>query len=736
MAGRYWAGHFFIFTPQIQHQMIMTTRSVFALLCFFTVSLQAQLPFDNATLIKGTPPAGMMKSLPRLSWLDDDNYILSEASGKSSLVNVQTGISSPFSAKDKPAAAPHKQVFVKNNDLLLELPGNTLPIKLTNDLAEEKNPTLNADETMVAFTRDNDLYTINLDTKQETRLTNDGTKTLLNGFATWVYYEEIFGRSTRYRAFWWSPDNKTLAYMRFDESNIPMFPLYRADGLHGELEETRYPKVGDPNPGVKLGFVPAAGGATTWVDFGETTNHQLGWPKFTPSGDALYVQWQNRGQDSLRLFSVNPANGYKTEVYFETQKTWIDLSDADGRLTFINGGKDLLIESDKTGWSHLYLYSANGQFKNAVTAGNYQVTGVKYLDEKTQTLFFTARTLSATAETHLYSISLNGKNLKQLTPIGFNHNVSLSPTGKYFASTYSNVSTPLAVSLYDNKGKLLKEIDNVKGENFANYTPAKTELIHIKSADGKFDLPAVVTWPANMDKNKTYPMLISIYGGPNAGTVMNTWNWNATRQWYAQEGLIQVAFDHRASGHFGKAGVNYMHRNLGYWEMEDYKTMAKWFIQNGGADSTKICITGFSYGGYMSCYALTYGADVFTHGMAGGSVVDWRLYDSHYTERYMDLPAENPEGYKTSNVLNYVDRYKGHLQIVHGTMDDNVHMQNSLQLVGALQDKKKDFEFMLYPNGRHGWRNLPARNDHFENLKTSFIYKYLLEKPVPAGFLK
>jgi dipeptidyl-peptidase-4 len=239
-----------------------------------------------------------------------------------------------------------------------------------------------------------------------------------------------------------------------------------------------------------------------------------------------------------------------------------------------------------------------------------------------------------------------------------------------------------------------------------------------------------------MVAGKKYPMLVSIYGGPDAGTVSDRWQWSPNREWYAEEGVIQVAFDHRASGHFGKEGVNWMHRDLGHWELEDYATMAKWFIANGSADPAKVCITGFSYGGYMSCLALTKGADVFTHGMAGGSVTDWQLYDSHYTERFMDTPEENKEGYQSSSIFPYVDKYKGMLQIVHGTMDDNVHMQNSIQLIGALQDKGKDFEFMLYPNGRHGWRNLPARNNHFDNLKTKFIYKYLLEKEVPKDLLK
>lgn len=192
--------------------------------------------------------------------------------------------------------------------------------------------------------------------------------------------------------------------------------------------------------------------------------------------------------------------------------------------------------------------------------------------------------------------------------------------------------------------------------------------------------------------------------------------------------------DHRASGHFGKEGVANIYRNLGYWEMKDYSTMVKWLVTNGSADSTKICIVGFSYGGYMACYALTYASDVFTHGMAGGSVTDWTLYDSHYTERYMGTPANNPDGYKSSNVMTHAAKYKGMIQIVHGMVDDNVHMQNSIQFISKLQDLKKDFEFMPYSGGRHGWGG--AKGMHFQNLKTKFIYKYLLEKEVPKAMLK
>lgn len=701
---------------------------------------QAQKTFTRDELLKGRLPNGFYATLPVVEgWEGDDQLLLRnlDTLPGTQLMVVKTGTTRPYTPKvQAPAPVAEPTLVVKNNDVFLR-EGSTEK-RLTNDAAEEKNPTFSPDKSKIAYTKGNNLYSYDLATGKETQLTFDGTQTLLNGYATWVYWEEIFGRATRFRAFWWSPDNATLAFMRFDENKIPMFPLYVADGSHGYIEETRYPKAGDPNPAVRLGFVEASGGSVRWVGFGpDETSHQLGWPKWTPDGSRLYVQWQNRGQDTLEMYAVNPVDGSRQKVYTETQKTWIDLSEADSRLTFLNNGKDMLIQSDKTGWNHLYLYGADGTFKNTVTSGQYRVTSIEHIDEKAGMLYFKARTLERSAEFNLFKVKLNGTGLVQLTPAGQSAgSVSISPTGKHLAVVHGNLSNPGSLSLFDANGKLLRTLGSMAGGGVKDYALAKTEMIRIKSADGKYDLPAVVTWPANMQPGTQYPMLVSIYGGPDAGTVYDRWNWSPTRQWYAEEGIIQVAFDHRASGHFGKEGVNWMHRNLGHWELEDYSTMARWFIDKGYADPARICITGFSYGGYMSCLALTKGADVFTHGMAGGSVTDWHLYDSHYTERFMDTPQENPEGYKVSSTLHYADRYKGMLQIVHGTMDDNVHMQNSIQLIGALQDKGKDFEFMLYPNGRHGWRNLPARNNHYENLKTQFIYRYLLQKEVPQALLR
>ena len=677
---------------------------------------------------------GITQPLPIAgNWIDDSHLFLTRGAN-TVVLDCKTGTERATTAADEKLASPVKAMaYTKNGNIFIKL--NGVETQLTNDTTKKINAKLSPDNNYVAFTRANDLYTININTKKENRITTDGSDVILNGYASWVYTEEILGRASTYRTFWWSPDSKHLAFFRTDDSPVPAYTITDGNGQHGYVEKERYPKVGDANPQVKIGIVSPDGGMITFADFNDKDDQYFGAPYWTPDGAALWVQWINRGQDNLKLFSVNPATGAKKEVYDEKQKTWIQLEDGYERLHFLSNNKNVIIESDATGWNHLYLYDITGKKINAITSGTFTVLDITEVDEKNNLVYFTARSKENTARTDFYSINLNGKNLQRLTFGEYNHtNINLSPANGYFITTYSNSATPYKMTLVNNKGKIIKEIGDGKAAGFDKTNLAATVLLRVKSDDGLYDLPMKVTWPQNMDKNKKYPVLISIYGGPNAGTCWDSWGLNGNQQFYAKEGLIQVVMDHRASGHFGKEGVNYMYRNLGYWEMKDYSTMVKWLIANGNADASKICITGFSYGGYMTCYALTYGSNVFTHGMAGGSVTDWSYYDTHYTERYMDTPAENPEGYKSSSVLNYVDQYKGKLQIVHGLIDDNVHIQNSINLISKLQDAKKDFEFMEYSGGRHGWGG--NKWLHYQNLKTEFIYKYLLEKPVNKMMIK
>jgi dipeptidyl-peptidase 4 len=701
-------------------------------LVFVSLSTQAQKKELGEDQYFKNNFKGITNTLPTVvKWLDDSRLVI-RRDGKAYVIDCKTGNETEATDADtKNDRADRTTALLKSGEVYAKVAGTE--IQLTDDKGKKFNPTLSPDANYVAYTKDNDLYTVSISTKKITRITNDGSETILNGYASWVYMEEILGRRTQYRAFWWSPDSKHIAFFRSDDSPVPVFTITDGTGQHGLVEKERYPKVGDPNPEVKIGIVKPEGGNIVWADFNAKDDQYFGAPYWKPDGSSLLVQWMNRLQDNLIIYDVNLFTGAKSEFYNEKQKTWIDLDDND-RIHFMENKTGLILFNDATGWKHMYFYDMKGKLVNTITSGKFTVTDLTYVDEDKGIAYFTARSLENTARTDFYRVNINGKNMERLTVGDYSNNINLSPGGSYFVTTYSNATTPTKMVLMSNKRKIVKELGDSKGADFDTYNLAKTEIIRVKSDDGLYDLPMKVTWPVNMDKSKKYPVLISIYGGPNAGTVMDTWGISGNQQWYAKEGLIQVSMDHRASGHFGKEGVNYMYHNLGYWEIKDYSTMVKWLIENGSADAAKICITGFSYGGYMSAYALTYGADVFTHGMAGGIVSDWSLYDSHYTERFMGNLENNAEGYKKSSALTYADRYKGMLQIVHGVIDDNVHLQNSIQLSSKLQDLKKDFEMMIYSGGRHGWGG--NKGLHFQNLKTKFIYKYLLEKEAPKQVIR
>lgn len=656
-------------------------------------------------------------------WADKDHYIEQDAADRKAYkVNVKTGKRELYT----PAPSDDVKVFVKNNDIFIKYgQGAEQQVTKSPDVAEQ-NPTLSPDGKYIAFTRKSNLYAISVDGSQEIQYTNDGTDVIYNGWSSWVYYEEILGRPTNYKAFWWSPDSKKIAFMRFDDTKVPMFPIYVSKGQNGYLEETRYPKAGQSNPEVKVGFVKVEGSPIVWADFDEKTDQYFGQPYWSYNSESIMVQWMNRDQNNLKFYSVNPTNGAKKEIYNEEQSTWINL-DHDERITYLGDNKHYILKSDRTGWAHYYLYTLDGKLINPITQGDWQVSSLEYIDEKNKVVYFTARKENS-ATVDMYRVDYSGKNFKRLTFGDYTHQVRVSPDGKYFITNYSNVSTPNKVALVDNTGKVVKELADSKSSNFNDYKIGKTEYFTIKSDDGKFDLPIVITYPTDFDETKEYPVIMSIYGGPDAGTVRNTWK-GTSNQYWANEGVIQIACDHRASGHFGKQGVAWMHRNLGVWELVDYITVAKWLKAKPWVAKNKLLITGHSYGGYMTCLALTKGSDYFDYGIAGAPVTSWELYDTHYTERWMDTPQDNPNGYKEGSILTHVHKYKGGLRIMHGDLDDNVHMQNTIQLVDALTDRAVPFELMIYPGSRHGFGRSKNAYDFKERVR--FYYQYLLEKPVP-----
>jgi dipeptidyl-peptidase-4 len=664
-----------------------------------------------------------------VEWIDDNSFIVTKRAKKNefSLIRIKKKKQEQVSLD----AADLKQYvngLSESTNRLELLSGN---INYNGELivtGNNKNPVLSPDNSYIAYTRDNDLYTVRISDKTEFRLTDDGSNVILNGYASWVYMEEILGRSTDYKAFWWSPDSKTLAFFRTDDSKVPLFSITDSRGLHGYIETMRYPKSGDNNPDVKIGFVdPEKSRDIVWADFDGNDDRYFGQPLWTPSGKNIWIQWLNRGQDNYKLFDVDIRTGKKNELYHETQKTWIDI-DKDNRVNFLPSGKGAIIISDKSGYAHLYLHSADGALINPITRGNFTTLDIIKIDEDNKTVYFTCFKDNIGC-TDFYKVSFDGKKLQRLSFGNYTHRISLSPNAKYFISTYSNAFTPPVTALYDTNGRLVMELDNAFDEQNATYEWPKTEFRTVKSDDGNYDLPMRITWPVNMQEGKKYPVIINVYGGPAAVTARQGWSSSPISNWYAYEGLIQVSLDHRGSLHFGKRGQNEMHRQLGKVEVTDYSTCVKWLIENAQVDPERVCINGFSYGGYITCYSLVSAPEIFTHGIAGGSVTDWMLYDAPYTERFMDHPDENPEGYKQSSVLAQAANLKGRLLLTHGLIDENVHVQNTFQLVNELEDRHKYFDLVIYPSCRHGYGG--EKHIHFRNLQIKFIYEHLLRKTIP-----
>ena len=711
----------------------MVTRLQFALIsCFLTIALSANsqqkaLSFNEIFI---TPVRDILKPLPRYSgWADDTHYIeyrLEGQQNKPYTVDVKTGESVPSATSQVNEAS----VFMRNKDVIFKDAAG-VEKQLTRDTSSEKNPTLSPDKKQVAFTRNNDLFSVDVVSGAETRYSNDGSDVIYNGWASWVYYEEILGRPTRYKAFWWSPDSKKIAFMRFDDTLVPVYPIYNSEGQHGFLENTRYPKAGDINPEVKVGIVNTGMKGTVWADFDPKNDQYFGTPYWMADSKTLWVQWMNRDQNDLIIYSVEPNAGTKAIIYEEKQNTWVDWFEG---MYFLKNGSGFILKSDKSGWGHYYYYDLKGNLKKQLTSGSWRVGELLLVEEKNQEIFFTARQETST-RFDLYTVELKGtEEPKRLTFGNFDHQIKLSPDGKFFITTYSSLTSPSKSALVNKKGEIIRELASTQGTLYDSYSLPKAELSYYKTRDG-LELPMTIILPLNFDPAKKYPVWISVYGGPDAGTVYDRWRSPlGLTYWWAKEGIIQVAIDNRSAGHLGKAGMDFIYKKMGIYEIEDYMDAAISLKAKPYVDGTKIGITGGSFGGYITAMALTYGAEVFTHGIANYAVTDWSLYDTHYTERFMGTPKNNPEGYKTTSPITYADKLKGTLRIVHGTMDDNVHMQNTIQFVNKLQDLNKHFEFMLYPGERHGWGGLKASHSTQETVR--FMYQHMLEKRIPTEFLE
>jgi len=615
-------------------------------------------------------------------------------------------------------------IFIKDDDLYYFKKGDKELRRLTNDKVPEINARFSPDGKKIAYTKNKDLYVFDLSLNKEIRLSFDASDRIYNGYSSWVYMEEILDRPSHYAAFWWSPDGNKIAYLRTDESEVPVFTLNRldeADGIHGKLEQVPYPKPGDPNPKVKMGIADVVTAKTIWVKTDYTVDQYIAWPFWTPDSKKLAIQVINRDQNDMKIILAEPATGEFIQIYSETQKAWLDFYKD---IYVMNNGTGFIVNSVRNGWENLYYYSWDNRLIAQLTNLNFRVNSLDRVDETLKVVYFTATGTEST-DSHCFRVGLDGKNLIQITNGNGTHDVSISPKGTWFTDTWSNITSTGSILLIDRKGKLSKEIYKFEQPAFDPSKNSRAEMVKIPTSDGLFNMPAIITYPLNFDENKKYPVIFRIYGGPDSKNVYNRWQGN-NPSWDSQNGIITFTVDHRGSGQFGKRGLDYLYRSLGKWEILDYEDAVKWLLTKPYVDNTRIGITGSSYGGYMTCLALTRGAGYWTHGFAGSSVTDWRLYDNIYTERYMDTPQDNPEGYKDGSALTFVKNYNGKLYMTHGDLDDNVHLQNSIYLISRLQDEGKSFQFMLYPNGRHGWGG--AKATHSRNEANKFWLKNFFGK--------
>ncbi len=613
-------------------------------------------------------------------------------------------------------------VIFKDNDIYFFTVGDTRLRRLTDDKADEVNMRFSPDGGRIAYTKNKDLYVYDLKDNKEIRLTFDASEKIYNGYSAWVYMEEILGRGSRYAAFWWSPDGNKLAYLRTDETDVPVFTLNRLDepdGVHGIIEATPYPKAGDPNPKVKMGIADIATARTVWVKTDYTVDQYIAWPFWTPDSKKLAIQVLNRDQTDLRIILTDPSTGDFIQIYNETRNTWVEFRED---IYVMNNGSGFIIRSYRSDWENLYYYGWDGNMIARLTDFNFRVTGIDRVDEESRLVYFSATGPEST-DSHSFRVGLDGKNLLQITKGEGNHSVSISPKGNYFLDTWSSITSAGSILAYNKNGKLIREVHKFDQPVFDPATGSRAEMIKIMTSDGLFNMPAIITYPVNFDPAKKYPVVFTIYGGPDSKNVSNRWQGNSP-SWYASNGIITFTVDHRGSGQFGKKGLDYMYRCLGKWELLDYEDAVRWLRSKPFVDGNRMGITGTSYGGYMTCLALTKGADYWTHGFAGSSVTDYRLYDNIYTERYMDTPQDNPDGYREGSTLTFARDYKGKLYLNHGDMDDNVHMQNSIYLISRLEDEGKTFQFMLYPGERHGIRgikSLHSRNEMYNFWLTGFF---------------
>ncbi|MEE2636014.1 MAG: DPP IV N-terminal domain-containing protein, partial [Acidobacteriota bacterium] len=531
-----------------------------------------------------------------------------------------------------------------------------------------------------------------------------------------------------FKGYWWSPDSSNIAYLQTDESPVQEFTVVDHLPYRLALETTDYPKAGDLNPLVKLGVVPAIGGDTIWIDLEQYTPTDMlvvsvGW---SPSGDNVVFQVQNREQTWLDLNMADFQTGTVSRLLQETTAAWVDVH---GEPYWLQDETFLWL-SERTGWKHLYHYDARGALLGQVTDGEWELRTLHGVDEHREWIYFSGIERSPIGG-DVYRIKLDGTDLTRLSQREGTHQARFSPGFTWYLDTWSDINTPPQQRLHTADGAAQRFISDNPVRVLDDYRLSTPEFLQVTARDG-FVMEAMMIRPPDFDSSRQYPVFQHTYGGPHAQQVLNRWGGRAGMfyQLLAQRGIIVWVMDNRTASGKGAVSAWPVYQQFGKRELEDIEDGVRWLAEQPYVDATRIGLEGWSYGGFMTSYALTH-SESFVMGIAGGTVADWRDYDTVYTERYMRTPQNNPEGYRLSSPrFNAADR-QGTLLLLHGTMDDNVHLQNTLQFIYALQKAGKQFELMLYPRSRHGVTD-PELNLHLRHAMLEFIDEHLLDRVAPA----
>lgn len=575
------------------------------------------------------------------------------------------------------------------------------------------------DAKKVAYVDNNNIYVKTLDNDDLVQVTKDGEfNKVLNGAPDWVYEEE-FSFS---KAWQWSPDGAYIAYLRFDESTVMQWDMKMYGELYPEMYRYKYPKSGEANSVVTVHTFNLATKKSLKVDMGDETDIYIPRIKWTPTNQ-LSVQKLNRLQNNLEIFLTNPADGSMEMIYHETNKYYVDITD---NLHFLTDGSGFMLTSEKDGFNHIYYYNIQGKEEIQITSGEWDVMEMLGVDEKAKSIYFLSAE-SGAINRDLYNVDYKKLKKTKLSTIDGTYSADFSNNFQYYVGSFSDINTPPVFSVFKGGKKLYDLADNagLKGR-LADAGYSNAEFLKFKT-DYDVELNAYLVKPNDFDPTKRYPVLVHTYGGPGINKVNNAWGWfdMVWFQMLAQKGILVMVVDPRGTGARGQEFKKMTYLQLGKYETEDMISAAKYLGDLPYVDSKRIGVFGWSYGGYMSTLCMTKGANYYSTGIAVAPVTNWRYYDNIYTERFMRTPQENSDGYDDNSPLSHVKKLKGDYLLIHGTADDNVHIQNAMDLVDELVKHNKQFEMQFYVNDNHGIHGNRYTRLHLYTRMTNFLLEKL-----------